>query len=380
MTVPPQAFLAALMGGETGVITGVPDSVLKDLCAHISTTVPRDRHLIAANEGGAIAYAVGAWMATGETPVVYMQNSGLGNAVNPLMSLAHQSVAAVPMILIIGWRGQPDHPDEPQHLAQGAATPALLEALGLPWRELPPEENAAVSVAGWARETAQDRQGPVAILVPRGTFGSSAQSTKTAAQPIGLASRAAIRRVLDVHRGPVVASTGYTGREVLAVRAEQGAPDDQDFLNVGAMGHASQIALGLATQRPELDVLCLDGDGAALMHLGAWAINGTQPGGRMLHVVLNNGMHASVGGQPTVGHQIDFCTLATACGYDAVEQVSTLPALDQALTRLQPLQGMRLLEIRTLASQGPLPRPETPIAQATRRFQARFSPPAHDAD
>jgi len=325
--------------------TGVPDSLLKDLCAYITDHVLPQDHVINANEGAAVALAAGYHLATGNIGVVYMQNSGLGNAVNPLLSLADRGVYAVPMLLIIGWRGEPDVSDEPQHQVQGRRMTPMLEAMGVPYEVIGPDTSIADAAAtvGRLAERARAEGRPVALVVRKGTF---APYPEPPAKRRAFTRADAVACVLDALSPDdvVVSTTGMTSREVFAYRERRGQGHDRDFLTVGSMGHASQIALGLTgAGRP---VVCLDGDGALIMHMGSLAIIGSQQPANLWHVVINNAAHDSVGGQPTAAGKIDLSAIARACGYQSADTVSRAEEAAAAVRRLRGEPGPGFLEIR----------------------------------
>ena len=326
--------------------TGVPDSLLKDFCAYVSEHASSDDHVIAANEGNATALALGHFLGTGEPAVVYMQNSGTGNAVNPLLSLADPEVYSIPMLLVIGWRGEPGVKDEPQHVKQGRRMTELLDAMEVPWFLLPREMADADRVISEAVQTMRQRMGPVAILVRTKTF-----------KPYKLASefvttfpmnREAAVKIIVRQLGQddlIVSTTGRTSRELYEYRIAQDS-ECHDFLTVGGMGHTASIAMGLARARPDQLVVCLDGDGSLIMHMGALGVIGNAASPNLLHIVINNGAHDSVGGQPTVGFDIDIPAIATACGYREAVSVSEPDALAAEITRLRDEAGPVLLEVR----------------------------------
>ena len=323
--------------------TGVPDSLLKDLCAYITDHVPPQNHVINANEGSAVALAAGYHLATGRVGVVYMQNSGLGNAVNPLTSLADAGVYAIPMLLIIGWRGEPGVADEPQHQVQGQMTPDLLDTLGVPYEVIGAETRDPSAVLARLAETARAKTRPVALLVRKGTFAEYPQRPAKAA---GFTRADAVSCVLDALGADdvLVSTTGMTSREVFAEREARSQGHDRDFLTVGSMGHASQVALGMAGSGRR--VVCLDGDGAVIMHMGSLAIIGTQAPHNLLHIVINNAAHDSVGGQPTAAAAIDLPAIALACGYRSAETVGSADEAVAVLARLRESTGPTFLEVR----------------------------------
>jgi phosphonopyruvate decarboxylase len=326
--------------------TGVPDSLLKHFCAYITDHVPAERHVITANEGSAVALAAGHYIATGSLPLVYCQNSGLGNLVNPLLSLADRKVYSIPMVIMIGWRGQPGVKDEPQHEKQGEVMLAMLDAMGTPTHTLElsagDEENAAR-----LRKAAEDAvriSGPVAVAVPAKLFES--HSLQKRPPDIGTLKReAAIEAIVDRlgESDVVVSTTGMISRELYELRERRNQGHHRDFLTVGSMGHCSQIALGVALRKPDRKVICLDGDGSVLMHMGGLATIGALAPANFVHIVLNNAAHDSVGGQPTVADRVDLPAIARACGYRHALCARDLPSdLEDALAHTGPV----LLEVR----------------------------------
>ena len=294
--------------------TGVPDSYLNGFCNYALAHFP-ERNVIAANEGNAVGIAAGHWLAGGELPLVYMQNSGLGNAVNPLVSLADEHVYAVPMLLLIGWRGQPGTGDWPQHTTQGEITPGLLELMHIPHAVLKDDaedfDRTAEQAAAWCRE----HRRPFALIAPKGVMAGEKVNSLNEKYP--LSREQAIEILLDQMPADTVfcATTGRATRELFFLRERRGENKARDFLNVGSMGHCSSVALGIALQKPDCPVVVLDGDSASLMHLGAWTMVSKLRAPNLLHVVLNNGVHESVGGQPSAGQLVDFVRIAEGCGY-----------------------------------------------------------------
>ena len=309
-------FVESLKNGGVDFFTGVPDSLLKSFCAYLTDNCG-DNHVIAANEGGAVGLASGHYLATGKPTLVYMQNSGQGNAVNPLASLADPDVYSIPMVLFVGWRGEPGVKDEPQHVKQGKVTISLFETLGIPTEILPDNESEALDLARKMVGRAKSENRPVAIVVRKGLFAEYKLRDKSA-DISDLKREAAIEAILRAlpENAVVVSTTGMISREVYETRVRLGQGHAHDFLTVGSMGHAIMIALGIAKAQPERKIICLDGDGASIMHLGNMAIAGQSRCGNLTHIVLNNSAHDSVGGQPTVGGRIDLPAIAAACGYD----------------------------------------------------------------
>jgi phosphonopyruvate decarboxylase len=298
--ISPETFLRSLQKHDISFFAGVPDSLLKEFLSELSQGASNKTHYICANEGNAIALAAGYHLSTGKLPLVYMQNSGLGNSINPLVSLCHKQVYSIPMLLLIGWRGEPGSSDEPQHVAMGEITTQLLELMQISYRILDSDADFHELVEKASRE-ALEQSAPVALLCRKDAFAKAAKSLpKTSASNISRQS--AIETILRVAGGAfTVCNTGFTSREVFGHRDETGAPHSNDFLNVGAMGHASQIALGMAYGDSSKQFICLDGDGATIMHLGGLALIGSRGPTNLTHILLNNGVHDSVGAQPTAG-------------------------------------------------------------------------------
>jgi phosphonopyruvate decarboxylase len=312
-------FLQCLSDAGIDFFAGVPDSLLKKFCACLTDTRP-DSHVITANEGGAIGLAAGHWLATSRPALVYMQNSGQGNAVNPLASLADPDVYSIPMLLLVGWRGEPGVHDEPQHVKQGKITISLFETLGIPTSVLPDDEPAALALAADAVRRAVSESRPVALVVRKGTFAPYTLQTRVP-DLSSLRREAAIEGILRAlpPAAVVVSTTGMISREVYETRERLGQDHSRDFLTVGSMGHALMIALGIAKAQPTRPVVCLDGDGATLMQMGNLAIAARSGCPNLIHIVLNNAAHDSVGGQPTVAGDFDLEQLASTLGYHVLQ-------------------------------------------------------------
>lgn len=324
--------------------TGVPDSLLKDFCTILTQNAPAKSHIIAANEGNAIALGVGNYLASGRPPLIYMQNSGFGNAVNPLLSLADPEVYSIPMLIMIGWRGEPGIKDEPQHLKQGRVMKNLLESLEIPYFFF--SKDHSINEFQKAQELMVATSGPVVVLVSKDSF-ETVSVTENAPEEKLLSREEAIKSVIELldDNTSVVSTTGMASRELWEIRKESNKNLQKDFLTVGSMGHASSIALGINLARPDKKVLCLDGDGAALMHLGSFAISGVNAKGNFLHVVLNNGAHDSVGGQPTVAFDIDFCGIAKSCGYPNVSRATNLKEIQKGVQKFTNDSATHFIEI-----------------------------------
>ena len=313
------SFIKQLLNLDVDFFTGIPDSLLKSFCAYVTDNYGRN-HVIAANEGGAIALAAGHYLATGKPALVYMQNSGQGNAVNPLCSLADPDVYSIPMVLLVGWRGEPGVKDEPQHVKQGKVTISLFETLGILTEILPDDEAAALELTRKMVERAKAESRQVALVVRKGLFAEYKLQNKKP-DLASLPREQAIEGVLKAlpKDAVVVSTTGMISREVYETRERLGQDHSRDFLTVGSMGHASMIAMGIAKAQPNRKVYCFDGDGASIMQMGNMAIVGQSGCENFTHIVFNNAAHDSVGGQPTVGGDIDFEKVAEELGYNVLQ-------------------------------------------------------------
>ena len=347
---------------DVDFFTGVPDSQLKPLCDYLLTTYPKDNkhHLIAANEGNAVALATGYHLATHKFPLVYLQNSGEGNIINPVASLCNQKVYGIPMIFVIGWRGEPGVHDEPQHVFQGEITLKLLDDLGIKHFIISPETTSAEIIEAMNEfKPLLESGSQVAFVVKKG--GLEFDQGIKYQNPFHLRREEAIERIIK-HSGdnPIVSTTGKTSRELFELREKHHQSHEYDFLTVGSMGHSSSIALGIALQKPHLKTYLIDGDGAALMHMGSLAVIGSEAPENLVHIIINNQSHESVGGQPTATASLDLPTIARGCGYQKIYSVDTLPDLDQTLTEIKSSAELCFLEIKCAIGARPdLGRPTT---------------------
>ncbi len=327
-------FYSCLKQKDIDFFCGVPDSLLKSFCAYIKDNTPNSHNIIAANEGNALSIAAGYHMATGKIGAVYMQNSGLGNIVNPALSLTSPMVYGIPALLVIGWRGEPNKKDEPQHIHQGLITLELLQTLGIKYSVLTNKDDISTcrKIISTAYEYMQSNSQPYAIVITKGTFSEYKLKTQ-AINNYTLSREQAIGVIADNigSKDIIVSTTGMTSRELFEFREKQEQSHKRDFLTVGSMGHSSQIALGVAIGCPNKKVYCIDGDGALLMHMGGLAIIGQSNIDNLVHIVINNGAHDSVGGQETVGHNIDMLAIAKACGYKVTRQAENAVEIVQAI-------------------------------------------------
>lgn len=345
--ISPSYFYQSLQKQGAGFFSGVPDSLLKNLCAYITDYSQKKDHIIAANEGAAVGIAAGYHLATGKIPVVYMQNSGLGNTVNPLLSLMDKEVYHIPVLLLVGWRGEPGVKDEPQHVKQGKATLPLLEAMRIKTEILVEDEESLEEQVGRCFSYMHETGEPYALIVRKGTF-SEYKLMDSSAPHLPLSREDAIRIVAGSisQEGIVVSTTGMISRELFEYREAVSESHERDFLTVGSMGHASQIALGLALNAPTRKVYCFDGDGATFMHMGSLGIVGSQSPRNYYHVVFNNGAHDSVGGQPTIGFKVDLPGIARHCGYVTVLSVDNEEGLREVARSFPFLPAPVFLEIK----------------------------------
>jgi len=343
----PKIFIESLAAKGIDFFAGVPDSLLKNVCAFISDTLDDRHNIIAANEGAAVGLAAGHYLATGHIPCVYMQNSGEGNAINPLASLTDKEVYGIPVLLVIGWRGEPGVHDEPQHVKQGKITLPLLDAMGIRHEILSQDETEFRSQLDGAIRHMSETGEAFAFIVRKNTFEPyTLQRHEVNEYP--LSREEAIQKVAASlsAKDVIVSTTGMISRELFEYRTAQGQGHERDFLTVGSMGHASQIALGIALEKTDRRVWCFDGDGAALMHLGSVAIIADKAPENFVHVIFNNGAHDSVGGQPTVGLKVNLAGIAKAAGYKDAVSVTTAEDLGSALKVLKTMRGPVLLEVR----------------------------------
>lgn len=355
--------------------TGVPDSTLKPLCDYLIAAYGTDplSHIIAANEGNCAALAAGYHLATGKTPVVYLQNSGEGNLINPVASLLNDKVYAIPCVFLVGWRGEPGVHDEPQHIYQGEVTLRLLEDMDIRFFVIGKETTEAEvrdAMETFRPLLAAGKQ--VAFVIRKGAlqFDGSVRYQNEHA----LLREEILRHIAAVSgEDPIVSTTGKTSRELFEIREANGQPHRYDFLTVGSMGHSSSIALGAALRKPDRKIWCVDGDGAVLMHMGAMAIVGSIAPNNLVHVVINNGAHESVGGMPTAAENIDLVAIAKACGYPHASSVDSLDGLDRALREAKDGQSLCFIEVKSrIGARADLGRPTTTALENKNAFMAHL--------
>lgn len=351
--------------------TGVPDSQLKALCDYLMDTYGIDpkHHIIAANEGNCTALAAGYHLATGRVPMVYMQNSGEGNMINPAASLLDDHVYGIPVLFVIGWRGEPGVHDEPQHIYQGMVTLKLLEDMNISSfvieKDTTPDELQEVMKkfrAGFEKGKS------AALVVKKGAL--TLEKTVHYENSHSLLREEAIRHIIAVTGDdPIVSTTGKASRELFEARVLNGQGHGCDFLTVGSMGHSSSIALGIALQKPNTQIWCIDGDGAALMHMGAMEVLGAVAPPNFIHILINNGAHETVGGMPTAINGSSFVEIAKACGYPFAVSVDHADDLDRELALAKGRKALSLIEVQcALGARKDLGRPTTTALENKEAF------------
>lgn len=349
---------------------GVPDSQLKPLCdCLINQCGVSKKHIIAANEGNAAAIAAGYYLATGKIPVVYLQNSGIGNIINPVASLLNDKVYGIPCIFIIGWRGEPGVHDEPQHIYQGEVTLKLLEDMDIETVVIG-KETTEEEVCGKMKSLKPllDRGKSIALVVKKGALGYNEEVEYK--NRYTMSREEIIKHIVAVSKEDVIISTtGKASRELFEIREANKQPHKYDFLTVGSMGHSSSVAMGIAQQKPNVKIWCIDGDGAAIMHMGAMAVIGSNKPANMVHVVINNGAHETVGGMPTVANSIDLVQIAKGCGYPNAVCVDNFDDLDEELLSAKRRGELSFIEAKSsIGARADLGRPTTTAKENKERF------------
>jgi len=350
--------------------TGVPDSQLKPLCNYLMHTYGiSDNHIIAANEGNAVALAAGYHLATGKVPVVYMQNSGIGNIINPVASLMNDKVYGIPCIFVVGWRGEPGIHDEPQHIYQGEVTVKLLEDMDISTFIISKDTTEAeLNTKMQEFDKLLENGKQVAFVVRKGAleFIEKVEYKNTNS----MVREDIIRHITDVTEDDIIVSTtGKASRELFEIREAKNQTHAYDFLTVGSMGHSSSIALGIAKQKKDKKIWIIDGDGAALMHLGGMAVLGANSPDNIVHIVINNSAHETVGGMPTVAQNLDFIKIADGCGYKNTVSVDSFEELDTALENAKNKNELSFIEVKcSIGARDDLGRPTTTAKENKESF------------
>jgi phosphonopyruvate decarboxylase len=347
MAINPTDFYDQLASHGVDFFTGVPDSLLKEFCLCIDDRIPSDKHIITANEGNAVALAAGYYLANKTLPLVYMQNSGLGNAINPLLSLCDPEVYSIPMLVMIGWRGEPGVKDEPQHVKQGKIQLELLETMDIPYETISKDDEQFASKISSAVEIAKNESRPSVLLIKKGTFEKYGKEIQKVENQRMLREEALdiILENLD-ENAVVVSTTGKTSREIFEIRERKGQAHEQDFLTVGSMGHCSSIAMGIALAKPNREVVCIDGDGAMLMHLGSLTSIASLNPKNFHHMLMNNEVHESVGGQDTAAKNVDLSAIVAAVGISNIFKAETPDELKTCITDFMAAAGPAFLEVK----------------------------------
>lgn len=355
--------------------TGVPDSLLRPLCDFlIDAYGVSGKHLIAANEGNCAALAAGYYLATGKVPLIYLQNSGIGNMINPVASLLHEKVYGIPCVFVVGWRGEPGETDEPQHAFQGEITLSLLRDLEIETcilKKNTSDEEWEIEIERIKTTLLKNRS--IAIVVEKGALSYS--DKRRYSNNYKMRREDILKHILEISEKDIlVATTGKTSREVFEIRELRHENHECDFLTVGSMGHCSSIALGIALAKPEKRVWCIDGDGALLMHMGALALIGQRKPDNLIHVVINNGAHETVGGMPTVAGDINLVNIALGCGYHLAYSISDIETLDRILGRVKKTRQLTMIEIKSsIGSRENLGRPTTSTKENKIKFMEYLS-------
>ncbi|MBR3737576.1 MAG: phosphonopyruvate decarboxylase [Eubacterium sp.] len=362
-------FYDYLMANDVDFFTGVPDSLLANFCACVKENSPSKNNIIAANEGNAVAIASGYHIASGKYGVVYMQNSGQGNTVNPILSLADEDVYKIPMLLIIGWRGEPGKKDEPQHVKQGKVTLSLLECMGIDYQILGDNYKEQLETAlNYMKENSK----PYALVVQKGTF-SDYKITKEAPR-YKIKREEALEAAMNVigEDDFIVSTTGKTSREIFEIRERRNQGHSHDFLTVGSMGHTASIALGMSIGSDK-DIYCIDGDGSFIMHMGGMGIAAKNAGKNFKYILINNGAHESVGGQPTIGFDLDVEAILRASGFKSVYTAQTCDEVEAGVAKLREQEGAALIIYTNQGSREDLGRPTIAPEQNKINMMNEFS-------
>lgn len=359
-----ETFIAELKKAGIETIAGVPDSLLSQFCDYLNQEGKDEfHHYVPANEGAAVGIGAGAYIASNKPSMVYMQNSGIGNTINPIASLLHKDVYNIPMLFLVGWRGEPGKHDEPQHVFQGKVTCSLFEDMQIAYAIIDETTSEEQLQEIFTKvKTAFDNKEQFAIIVRKNTFekriGSTYQNTYSLVREDAIAM---ILKHLDEHI-PVISTTGKISREVYEQSDILYHNHDRCFLTVGSMGHASMLAFGMASTSSDKKIVCIDGDGAVLMHMGSLAFLANQNPSNYLHIVLNNEAHESVGGMPTGAPTQSYAEIAKKCGYPYTRKVTTIQDLEDALVFAKDTKELMMIEVMVKqGSRADLGRPkETP--------------------
>ena len=362
-------FYDYLTANQVDFFTGVPDSLLANFCACVKENSPSQNNIIAANEGNAVAIASGYHIASGKYGVVYMQNSGLGNTVNPMLSLADEEVYKVPMLLIVGWRGEPGKKDEPQHVKQGKLTLPLIECMGIEYQILGENYKEQLETA---LKYMKEESKPYALVVQKGTFSDYKISKE--APKYKIKREEALEAAMNVigEDDFIVSTTGKTSREIFEIRERRNQGHSHDFLTVGSMGHTASIALGMSIGSDK-NIYCIDGDGSFIMHMGGMGIAAKNAGKNFKYILINNGAHESVGGQPTIGFDLDVESILKASGFKNVYTAETQKEVEDGVNKLKDEAQVALIIYVNQGSRDDLGRPTIAPEQNKLNMMSEFS-------
>ena len=371
MPLSPLDFFLELKKNNIDFFTGVPDSLLKEFNNVIQQNVSSINHIVTPNEGSAIALATGYYLSTKKIPLVYLQNSGIGNTLNPILSLASNDVYSIPMILVVGWRGQPGVKDEPQHISQGKYMENLLNSIEIPYKILPNNiEDIKLTISNIVSSFTNNKK-PYVLLVKKNTFSKYTGPKKNSLNEYPLQRYDVLKRIITkFDKEPILSTTGKSSREILHYFQENNMDKSRLFLNVGAMGHVSMIAMGVALFSNK-KIICIDGDGSIIMHMGNLSSIGTRDLKNYVHILINNGMHQSVGEQPTVGFNIDLQKIAMSCGYKYCSIIKNINDFDLVFNEIEKKNGPIFIEIRVNDKSNykhELPRPVIPPIKRKNNF------------
>jgi len=361
-------FYNTLIKNSFDYFVGVPDSLLKEFCLCIND-LSKNNHIITANEGNAVAIASGYNIATSKYGVVYMQNSGLGNIVNPLLSLSDEKVYKIPMLFIIGYRGEPDIKDEPQHIKQGELTLPLLNTLGIKYFILNEDYEEQIKQC---YDYIQKTDKPIALVVKKDTFSKYEKEYNNNNN-----NKLSREEALDIiinnldNKDFIVSTTGKTSREIFEIREKNKTDHSNDFLTVGSMGHTSSLALGISLNTDK-NIYCIDGDGAFIMHMGGLAIAIQNAKDNFKYILINNGCHESVGGQQTIAYKINIEKILLGFGFNKVLTLDNKQDIVSALKEQKKYSKIAIVINVNDKSRKDLGRPTTTPIYNKEQFQKKI--------
>ena len=361
-------FYDYLIAKKLDFFAGVPDSLLKNLCACIKENSDQRHNIITANEGNAVALASGYHISSGNYGVVYMQNSGIGNAINPLLSLADEEVYSIPMLLIVGWRGEPGTKDEPQHVKQGKVTIELFKTMGIECVILDDDYENKID---YCYKYISENNKPISLIVRKGMF--TEYKTTKPVNNCTINREKALETVIECLNKDdfIVSTTGKTSREIFEIRERRNEEHSNDFLTVGSMGHTSSIALGMSIGSDK-NIYCIDGDGSFIMHMGMFSIIPQIANKNFKYILINNGAHESVGGQPTVGFDISIEKTLLSFGFKNVYKATTTKEIKEYMNNLTEGSLQALVIYTKLGARENLGRPTISPKENKKNMMKKF--------